>query len=130
MVMVQISSILKVADNSGARILFCIHTPKEAKRLGAFPGMLIRASVRRVILRKRLKKSRVLKEGQLCTALVVRTVYGFKRWGNFFFSASSNSVVLVNKYLLPVGSRLFGPIFREIRSKKFFKIIAKSEVAL
>lgn len=77
--MVHVSTVLKVSDNSGARVLYCIRIPKEAVRLGAFAGMLIRASIRRAVIKKRLRKSRILKEGQLCTALLVRTVYGFKR---------------------------------------------------
>ena len=128
--MINISSILKVADNSGARFVLCIGLPNEAMRLGASSGMVIKASIRRVLLKKNLKKSRVLKQGQLCTSLIVRTVYGFRRWGNFHFNCGSNSVVIINKYLLPIGTRLFGPVFREIRSKKFFKIVAKSELAL
>lgn len=128
--MIQVSTILKVSDNSGARVLYCVRIPREAQRLGAFAGMLIRASIRRAVMKKRLRKSRVLKEGQICLALLVRTVYGFRRWGSFFFRCRTNSVVVVNKYFLPIGTRLFGPIFREVRSKKFFKIIAKSEVAL
>lgn len=128
--MIHITSILKVTDNSGARFIQCITLPKEAHRIGALPGMLIRGSIKQVIIRKKVKKSRVLKTGQLCTALIVRTIFGFKRWGNFYFRCGSNSVVLVNRYFLPLGTRLFGPVFREIRGNKFLKIISKSEVAL
>ena len=77
--MIKVSTILKVSDNSGARFVLCISLPNEAQRLGAFPGMVVRSSIKKVIVKKKLKKSRVLKQGQLCTALIIRTAYGFKR---------------------------------------------------
>jgi ribosomal protein L14 len=79
MIMIHVSTLLKVADNSGARFLYCIHIPHTCSRLGAFPGLIIKGSVRKLILKKNLKKSRVLQLGQICLALIVRTVYGFKR---------------------------------------------------
>ena len=83
-----------------------------------------------MLVRQNLKKSRMLKKGQICQALLVRTVYGFKRWGNFYFQCATNAAIIVNKSFLPLGTRLFGPVFREIRGKKFFKIISKAEVVL
>jgi len=77
--MIQITSILKVSDNSGARFIYCINVPKEAWRTGARPGMVVKASVKKVLVKQNVKKSRVLKQGQLCQALLVRTVFGFRR---------------------------------------------------
>jgi large subunit ribosomal protein L14 len=128
--MVQITSLLKVSDNSGARFVYCINVPKEAWRVGAGSGTVIKASVKKVLVKQNVKKSRVLKQGQLCQALIIRTVFGFRRWGIFYFNAMSNSVIVVNKQLLPLATRLFGPVYREIRGKKFFKIISKAEVSL
>lgn len=77
--MIYVSTLLKVADNTGARFLYCINIPHTCFRSGAFPGTIVKGSVRRIITKHNVKKSRVLKLGQICQALVIRTVYGFKR---------------------------------------------------
>lgn len=77
--MVQVTTILQVTDNSGARLAYCISVPKEARRIGAGVGMLVRSSIRRVRAKQNLKKSRILKQGQIVSSLLVRTVRGFRR---------------------------------------------------
>ena len=128
--MIKSKAILNVSDNTGVLNLKCINICKSAWRIGAKPGDLLQGSVVKSIFRKKVKKSRFLIKGQICNALLVRTVYGFKRWGNFFFNSITNSCVIVNNYFLPIGTRIFGPVFREMRNKKFLKIVSKSEVCL
>jgi large subunit ribosomal protein L14 len=78
-----------------------------------------------------VKKSKEIKKGQICTALVLRIKRYYKRWGNFYFKSAANSVILVNKYFLPIGSRIIGPVFREIRANlKFNKVISLAQVTL
>jgi len=77
--MIQISTILQIADNTGARLASCISLPKEAMRNGASIGTVVRGSVKRILVKQNLKKSRVLKKGQITNMLIVRTIYRFKR---------------------------------------------------
>lgn len=128
--MINVQTVLKVVDNSGAIFVKCIHLAKPSAN-GAGLGSVITVVVKKNIVKKNIKKSKEVKKGQICTALVLRIKKYCKRWGNFYFKSSSNSVVLINKYFLPIGSRIIGPVFREIRSDlKFNKIISLAQVTL
>jgi large subunit ribosomal protein L14 len=122
---------LKVADNSGAIFVSCIRLLNSSSRVGAKVGDTITVVVKKNIIKKNIKKSKEVKKGQVCTALILRTLKGIKRWGNFFLRSGINSAALLNKYYLPIGTRLLGPIFREIRTNsKFSKIMSLAQVTL
>lgn len=129
--MINVQTVLKVADNSGAVFVNCIRLLNSSSRVGAKVGDIITVVVKKSIVKKNIKKSKEVKKGQVCTALVLRTLKGVKRWGNFFLRSGVNSAALLNKYFLPIGSRLLGPIFREIRTNpKFSKVISLAQVTL
>jgi large subunit ribosomal protein L14 len=129
--MINVQTVLRVADNSGAVFVSCIRLLNSSSRVGAKVGDTITVVVKKSIIKKNVKKSKEVKKSQVCTALILRTLKGVKRWGNFFLRSGSNSVALLNKYYLPIGSRLLGPVFREIRvSVKFNKIISIAQVTL
>jgi large subunit ribosomal protein L14 len=128
--MINVQTILKVADNSGAIYVKCIHLLTSGRR-GSKVGDIITVVVKKNIIKKNVKKSKEVKKGQVCAGLILRTKVGLRRWGNFFIKSGSNSVVLINKYFLPIGSRIIGPVFREIKSNlKFNKIITLAQVTL
>lgn len=129
--MINVQTVLKVADNSGAIFVSCIRLLNSSSRVGAGVGDVITVVVKKSIVKKNIKKSKEVKKGQVCTAIVLRTVNGIKRWGNFFIRSGSNSTALLNKYFLPIGSRLLGPVFREIKTNiKFSKIVSLAQVTL
>jgi len=129
--MINVQTVLKVVDNSGAVFVSCIRLLNSSSRVGAKVGDVITVVVKKSIVKKNIKKSKEVKKGQVCTAIVLRTLVGIKRWGNFFIRSGSNSVALLNKYLLPIGSRLLGPVFREVKTNiKFSKIISLAQVTL
>jgi large subunit ribosomal protein L14 len=129
--MINVQTVLKVADNSGAVFVSCIRLLNSSSRIGAGVGDVITVVVKKSIIKKNIKKSKEVKKGQVCTAIVLRTLNGIKRWGNFFIRSGSNSAALLNKYFLPIGSRLLGPVFREIKTNiKFSKIISLAQVTL
>jgi large subunit ribosomal protein L14 len=103
----------------------------SSSRVGAKVGDTLTVVVKKNIIKKNVKKSKEIKKGQVCSAVVLRTLKGVKRWGNFFLRSGTISVALFNKYSLPVGSRLLGPVFREIRvNLKFAKVISIAQVTL
>jgi large subunit ribosomal protein L14 len=103
----------------------------SSSRIGAKVGDTLTVVVKKNIIKKNVKKSKEIKKGQVCSAVVLRTLKGIKRWGNFFLRSGTNSVALLNKYSLPIGSRLLGPVFREVRTNlKFAKIISIAQVTL
>ena len=129
--MINVQTVLKVADNSGAVFVSCIRLLNSSSRVGAGVGDTITVVVKKSIIKKNIKKSKEVKKGQVCSAVILRTLKGVKRWGNFFLRSGSNSVALINKYSLPIGSRLLGPVFREIRvNLKFSKIISIAQVTI
>lgn len=129
--MINVQTVLKVADNSGAVFVSCIRLLNASSRVGAKVGDTITVVVKKSIIKKNVKKSKEVKKGQVCSAIVLRTVKGVKRWGNFFLRSNSNAAALLNKYSLPVGSRILGPVFREIRiGLKYSKIISIAQVTL
>ncbi len=116
--MIQVQSTLDVADNSGARKLFCIKVLGGSKRRYASVGDIIVVSVRDALPNSKVKKGSVMK------AVVVRTRQGLRRDDGSLIRFDTNSAVLVDAQKQPVGTRIFGPVARELRAKKFLKIIS------
>ena len=111
-------SVLDVADNSGARRLMCIKVLGGSKRRYANIGDIIKVSVKEAIPRGRVKK------GDVFYAVVVRTRKGVRRSDGSLIRFDSNAAVLLNTQLQPIGTRIFGPVTRELRSERFMKIIS------
>lgn len=116
--MIQMQSMLDVADNSGARRVMCIKVLGGSKRRYAGIGDVIVVSVKDAIPRAKVKKGQVLK------AVIVRTAKGIRRPDGSLIRFDNNSAVLLNNQLDPIGTRIFGPVTRELRSEKFMKIIS------
>lgn len=115
--MIQTQSVVSVADNSGARSVMCIKVLGGSKRRYAHIGDIIKVSVKEAIPRGKVKKGDVMK------AVVVRTRKGVRRNDGSLIRFDSNAVVLLNAQNQPVGTRIFGPVTRELRAK-FMKIIS------
>ena len=116
--MIQMQSNLDVADNSGARRVQCIKVLGGAKRKYASVGDVIVVSVKEAIPRGRVKKGDVRK------AVVVRTAKEVRREDGTAIRFDGNAAVLLNNNLEPIGTRIFGPVVRELRGKNFMKIIS------
>jgi large subunit ribosomal protein L14 len=116
--MIQMQSILDVADNSGARRVMCIKVLGGSMRRYANIGDVIRVSIKDAIPRGKVKK------GEVALAVVVRTRKGVRRSDGSLISFDGNAVVLLNAQNQPIGTRIFGPVTRELRSEKFMKIIS------
>ncbi|MFI4819111.1 MAG: 50S ribosomal protein L14 [Enterobacterales bacterium] len=116
--MIQQQTILKVADNSGARKVMCIKVLGGSKRRYAILGDIIKISIKEAIPRGKVKKGDVLK------AVIVRTKKNFHRSDGSIIRFDNNSCVLLNNSEQPIGTRIFGPITRELRNEKFMKIVS------
>ena len=116
--MIQMQSNLSVADNSGAKRVQCIKVLGGSRRRYAGIGDVIKVSVKEAIPRGRVKK------GEVFNAVVVRTRKGVRRPDGSIIRFDSNAAVLLNAQLQPVGTRIFGPVTRELRTEKFMKIIS------
>ncbi len=116
--MIQMQTNLDVADNSGARRVQCIKVLGGSKRRTASVGDVIVVSVKEAIPRGRVKKGDVLK------AVIVRTAQPVRRQDGSTIRFDSNAAVLVNKQNEPIGTRIFGPVVRELRAKRFMKIVS------
>ena len=116
--MIQVQSVLDVADNSGARRVMCIKVLGGSKRRYASVGDVIKVSVKEAIPRGKVKKGEVLK------AVVVRTAHGVRRNDGSLIRFDSNAVVLLNPQDQPIGTRIFGPVTRELRSTNYMKIVS------
>lgn len=116
--MIQTQTMLDVADNSGARKVQCIKVLGGSHRRYAGIGDLIKVSVKEAIPRGKVKK------GQVLNAVVVRTRKGVRRTDGSIIRFDVNSAVLLNAGLAPIGTRIFGPVTRELRSEQFMKIIS------
>ncbi|MRR56721.1 MAG: 50S ribosomal protein L14 [Deltaproteobacteria bacterium] len=116
--MIQMQSILDVADNSGAKKLYCIKVLGGSKRKYASIGDIIVASVKEAIPNSKVKKGDVVK------AVIVRTAKEIGRPDGSYIRFDDNSGVVINNQKEPVGTRIFGPVARELRAKKFMKIIS------
>jgi large subunit ribosomal protein L14 len=116
--MIQAETQLQAADNSGAKKLYCIKVLGGSKRRYASVGDIIIVSVKEAIPNSRVKK------GDVMRAVVVRTKKEIRRPDGSYIRFDNNSAVLINQQKEPVGTRIFGPIARELRAKKFMKIIS------
>ncbi|HKV64789.1 MAG TPA: 50S ribosomal protein L14 [Rhodanobacteraceae bacterium] len=116
--MIQMQSMLAAADNSGARELMCIKVLGGSKRRYASVGDVIKVSIRDAIPRSKVKK------GEVYNAVVVRTAKGVRRPDGSLIRFDDNAAVLLNAKLEPIGTRIFGPVTRELRSERFMKIVS------
>ncbi len=116
--MIQIRSILGVADNSGAKKVSCIKVIGASNKLFANLGDVIVANVKEAVFDAKVKK------GEVVRAVVVRTVKETRRTDGSYIRFDENSVVIINKDNEPVGTRIFGPVARELRAKRFMKIVS------
>ena len=116
--MIQMQTKLDVADNSGARLLQCIKVLGGSKRKTASVGDVIVVAIKEAIPRGRVKK------GDVHRAVIVRTSKEVKRNDGTCIRFDKNAAVLVNKSNEPIGTRIFGPVTRELRGKKFMKIVS------
>ncbi|MBK9033398.1 MAG: 50S ribosomal protein L14 [Myxococcales bacterium] len=116
--MIQQTSVLDVADNSGAKKVFCIKVLGGSRRRYASIGDVIIVSVREAIPGSKVKK------GEVARAVIVRTQKMLARPDGSSIRFDGNSAVLVNKENEPIGTRIFGPVARELRAKRFMKIIS------
>ena len=116
--MIQMQSKLSVADNSGAKKVMCIKVLGGSKRRYAGIGDIIKVTIKEAIPRGKVKK------GDVHSAVVVRTKKGVRRQDGSKLSFDENAVVILNAQLVPIGTRIFGPVTRELRSEKFMKIIS------
>tara|TARA_B100001123_G_C15261223_1_gene1006663 strand:- start:512 stop:880 length:369 start_codon:yes stop_codon:yes gene_type:complete len=116
--MIQMQSKINVADNSGARKVQCVKVLGGSKKRSATIGEIIVVSVKDAIPKGKVKK------GDIYKALIVRTKKDFSRIDGSVIRFDKNAVVLLDKQGEPIGTRIFGPVTRELRSKKFMKIIS------
>jgi large subunit ribosomal protein L14 len=115
---IQVQSVLDVADNSGARKVFCIKVLGGSKRRYASVGDIIVVSVRDALPNSKVKKGSVMK------AVIVRAKKGLRRDDGSVIRFDTNSAVLIDNNKQPIGTRIFGPVARELRARKFLKIIS------
>ena len=116
--MIQVESHLEVADNSGARRVPCIKVLGGSRRRFASVGDILVVSVKEAIPRGRVKK------GEVTKAVIVRTAKEIRRADGSAIRFDRNAAVLINKDGEPIGTRIFGPVTRELRAKKFMKIVS------
>ena len=116
--MIQMQTYLAAADNSGARQLMCIKVLGGTRRRYASVGDVIKVSIKDAIPRGRVKK------GEVYNAVVVRTRTGVRRPDGSVIRVDGNAAVLLNNKLEPIGTRIFGPVTRELRNENFMKIIS------
>ena len=116
--MIQMQTTLSAADNSGAKELMCIKVLGGSKRRYAYVGDVIKVSIRDAIPRGKVKK------GEVYDAVVVRTTKGVRRPDGSLLRFEGNAAVLLNTKLEPIGTRIFGPVTRDLRTEKFMKIVS------
>ena len=116
--MIQMQTVLDAADNSGARRVQCIKVLGGSKRRYAGVGDVIKVSVKDAIPRGKVKK------GEIYNAVVVRTRKGVRRKDGSLIRFDGNAAVLLNARLEPIGTRIFGPVTRELRGERFMRIIS------
>lgn len=116
--MIQMQTVLDAADNSGARRIQCIKVLGGSKRRYAGVGDVIKVTVKDAIPRGKVKK------GEIYSAVVVRTRKGVRRSDGSLIRFDGNAAVLLNARLEPIGTRIFGPVTRELRTSQFMKIIS------
>ena len=116
--MIQMTSVLDVADNSGAKKVFCIKVLGGSRRRYAGIGDVVIVSIREAIPGAKVKK------GEVSRAVIVRTRRELARSDGSYIKFDGNSAVLINKENEPIGTRIFGPVARELRAKRYMKIIS------
>ena len=116
--MIQTQTYLDIADNSGARRVMCIKVLGDSKRRYAGVGDIIKVTVKEAISRGRVKK------GQVLDAVVVRTKKGVRRPDGSIVRFDDNAAVLLNAQKQPIGTRIFGPVTRELRNDSFMRIVS------
>ena len=116
--MIQMQSTLSAADNSSAKEVMCIKVLGGSKRRYASIGDVIKVTVKDAIPRGKVKK------GEVYNAVVVRTAKGVRRSDGSLIRFDGNAAVLLNNKLEPIGTRIFGPVTRELRTEKFMKIVS------
>lgn len=116
--MIQVQSVLDVADNSGARKVACIKVLGGSKRRYASVGDIIVVAIRDALPNSKVKKGSVMK------AVIVRSRKGLRRADGSLIRFDNNSAVLIDNNKQPIGTRIFGPVARELRAKRFLKIIS------
>lgn len=116
--MIQMQSRLRVADNSGAKEIQCIKVLGGSKRRVAHVGDIIVVSIKEALPNSKVKK------GDVAKAVIVRTVQKVKRTDGSYIRFDENSAVLINAQKEPIGTRIFGPVARELRAKQFVKIVS------
>ncbi len=116
--MIQVQTVLEVADNSGARKVQCIKVLGGSKRRYARIGDVIKVSIKEAIPRGKVKK------GEVMDAVVVRTCKGVRRLDGSVIRFDTNAVVILNPQMQPIGTRIFGPVTRELRTTDFMKIVS------
>ncbi len=116
--MIQMQSFLAVADNSGAKTVLCIKVLGGSKRKSASLGDVIVVSIREAMPTSKVKK------GEVHRAVIVRTRKEVRRKDGSYIKFDNNSAVLINQQREPIGTRIFGPVARELRAKNFMKIIS------
>ncbi|RZP18791.1 MAG: 50S ribosomal protein L14 [Burkholderiaceae bacterium] len=116
--MIQMQSKLDVADNSGAKDVMCIKVLGGSKRRYASIGDIIKVAIKEASPKGRVKK------GEVYNAIVVRTSKGVRRNDGSLIKFDSNAAVLLNAKLEPIGTRIFGPVTRELRTERFMKIVS------
>lgn len=116
--MIQMQSVLDVADNSGAKKVQCIKVLGGSRRKYASVGDIVTVSVKEAIPHAKVKKGDIMK------AVIVRTAKPINRSDGTYIRFDGNSAVLINQQKEPIGTRIFGPVARELRRKKFMKIVS------
>jgi large subunit ribosomal protein L14 len=116
--MIQVQTVLDVADNSGAKVVQCIKVLGGSRRRYAQLGDVIVVSVKEALPDSKVKK------GETARAVVVRTKREWRRPDGSYIKFDSNSAVIIGAQSEPIGTRIFGPVARELRSKKFMKIVS------
>ncbi len=119
--MIQMETVLDVADNSGAKAVACIKVLGGSKRKSAYVGDVIKVSIKEAIPRGRVKK------GEVHDAVIVRQKFVIRRADGSSIRFDRNAAVLINKDKEPIGTRIFGPVTRELRNLGFMKIISLAE---
>lgn len=122
--MIYPETILKVADNSGAKEVKCIKTIKSSKKSGAKPGGLVIVSVRKIKLSKSLKK------GQVTKGVLIRGKKNVQRKNGFSIKFNDNFLVIIDQKNVPLSTRILGPIYRELRSKDYPKLLTMAKVII
>lgn len=114
--MIQMQTKLEVADNSGAKVVKCVKVLGGSKRMTASVGDIVVVAVQQALPGGKMKKGEVKK------AVIVRTAYPYRREDGSYIQFDSNGVVILNNNNEPVGTRIFGPVARELRNRNFTKI--------